>query len=250
MRVLLRLMVLIVALAAVAPLARPAQAQEVEYGYLWSLLFDFEQDLNGLLTIQVGPWANGDLLSVDEVSTVRVPCARVGPVYLSGGDAVFDGGYLECTFDLAAVVLRNHGLRIAETDQYGSILLSADLQATAPTVAPIFTHADAAYTIDFTQTSTVRLEQQLSGGPGAQQKEFPGVIGFSRQRYTIAYGCVWLGACNGKFTVGGSVKGTPPGGDRVSFATGPARFLVGGASGATFHGRMGYLLVDPGNTVH
>ena len=46
------------------PLATPQPARaEVEYGYLWLLYFDFEQSFDGVLTIEVGPWENGNLVS-------------------------------------------------------------------------------------------------------------------------------------------------------------------------------------------
>jgi hypothetical protein len=240
----------LIALALLAPLAQPAQAQKPEYGYLWSLEFDFEHNFNGLLTIEVGPWKNGDLVAVDATSKATVPCKRVGIVYLKSGDAVFDGGHLECELNLGAIILANHGLVVAPQDSYGSILFRTDLESTAANVAPIFTHPDARYVVDFSQTWAVTVAQELENNLGPQQAFFPGVIGFSRNTYTLEYGCVWLGPCNSTFAVGPSIQVSPPGGDRISFATTPTTFMIGRDGGTTFRGRMGALLIDPGNTVH
>jgi hypothetical protein len=247
-----RKLLLLAILALIAPLAQshPTQAQEAEYGYLWALEFPFEQDFTGILTIEVGPWKNGELVSVDETSTAKVTCRRVGAVYLNGGDAVFDGGYLECGMDLGAIVAQNHGLTIEEIDSYASMLFAASLETTVANVAPIFTHDDAAYTIDFTQPGAVTLSQQLENQLGPQQATFVNSLGFVRQKYSMVYGCIWLGPCNSFFTAGTQGESSPPGGDRMSFATGPASFRIGGDGVTTFHGRIGHLIIDPGNTVH
>jgi hypothetical protein len=171
-------------------------------------------------------------------------------VALNGGDAVFSGGYLRCKLDLAAVVKQNHGLTIEATDSYGSMLFATTLQSTVPVVAPIFTHPDAAYTIDFTQSSAVTLAQSLNNTAGLQQAHFPGVIGASWNKYVFEYGCAWLGACGGDLSALPFTQATPPGGKRISFATGPTTFLIGGDGVTTFQGRMGHLLIDPGNSVH
>ena len=92
---------------------------------------------------QVGPWKNGNLVSVDETSTATVGCRPMGSVSLSAGDAVFDGGYLECYLDLAAVVPNNHKLTVEPVDNYGSILLRTRVKSTANTIAPCSRTRDA-----------------------------------------------------------------------------------------------------------
>lgn len=245
------LFVPLILLALLALPSTPVRAQEETYGYLWSLEFDFTHSFNGILTIEVGPWQNGNLVSVDATSTSRVYCRPVGAVALNGGDAVFTGGHLDCTLDLAAIVLRNHGLSIAEVDSYGSMLFTSELETTGFHLAPIFSHADAAYQIDFSQTSSVTLAQTLDNQAGIQHAFFIGVVGANRHTYTMEYGCVWLGPCHNTFVVDAAGQIVPAaGGERISFATGPTRFRIGSDGASTFHGRIGHLLIDPGNSVH
>lgn len=213
---------------------------------------DFEQNHNGLLTVEVGPWKNGDLVSVDATSTTNVACRRVGNVSLNGGDAVFNGGYLKCDLDLASVVAANHGLQIAAIDSYGSILLRSDIINSGQNVAPIVSHPDASYVIDFSQTWAVRMRQELTNANGAQTQEYITSVGNTRNPYTFEYECVWLGPCHNTFMLGANVA-TPPalGGGMIGFRTGLTTFYIGGDGGVnTFSGRMGSLLIDPGNTVH
>jgi hypothetical protein len=252
MRFLKHSLPLLIILLTLVPFAPPAQAQEEEYGYLWSLFFDFESNYNGLLTIEVGPWKDGDLVSVDATSTATVTCKRVGNVSLNGGDAVFNGGYLKCDLDLARIVAANHGLLLDATDSYGSILLRSDIVNNGLNVAPIVSHPDANYAIDFTQTWMVRMRQQFTNSNGPQSQEFITSVGNTRNPYTFEYECVWLGACDNTFQLAGNVASPPAiGGGMVQFRTGPTTFFIGGDGGAnTFSGRMGSLLIDPGNTVH
>jgi hypothetical protein len=246
------LLLTLVALALLAPLAQPRPAAaEPRYGYLWSLQLDFEGSFDGLLTIRVGPWKNGDLVSVDAISETKVPCRRVGSVYLDGGDAVFDGGYLSCRIDLGAIVYANHGLRISEIDSYGSMLVQTKLQASSNSVVPIFSHPDASYQLDFSQTSSVALHQELWNNAGPQQAGFASVIGASWQSYTYRYECISNGGpCDASFVVNTQQQAMPTAGAHIRFSTGPNDFLIGGDGVSSFSGRMGDILIDPGNTVH
>lgn len=139
-------------LGTFAVFAAPQTASAAEHGYLWSLDFDFEHDFNGLLTIRVGEWKNGNLVTVKETSQARVPCRPMGSVSLNSGDAVFDGGHLECYLDLASVVYNNHGLVVQPVDNYGSIVLRTRVNSSTNNVAPIFTHPDACRTRSTSQT--------------------------------------------------------------------------------------------------
>jgi hypothetical protein len=227
---------------------QPLYAQEEELGYLWALTFDFNSGFDGVLTIDVGPWVEGELVEVNESSTARVQCKPVGAVGILGGTAAFNGGHLECSMDLAAIVLRNHGLQINKMDTYGSILAKTQLMSTAPTVAPIFTHADASYSIDFTQTSQVTLQQQLNNKAGLVTSTFMNTVLFTWQTYHMEYICVFGGGpCEGRFAVGAAPQVTPTAGVPTSFATGPMTFQVGGAA---LNGQMDWLLIDPGNSAH
>ena len=154
-----------VAPAAAAPEAAAPEAAKPEIGYLWNLNFAFDSDFNGILTIDVGPWENGNLTAVKETSVSRVECRPVGDVTLSGGDAVFaNGGYVTCSMDLAAIVRQNHGLHIDAVDDYGSIVMQTRINPVAgptPLVAPLFTHPDGSYGVSYPATYAVDVEQRL-----------------------------------------------------------------------------------------
>jgi hypothetical protein len=244
----LQLLITVVVLAMAG--ATPAQAARPEYGYLWSLYFDFTNSFDGTLTIEVGPWQNGDLISVDATSTAVVDCQPVGDVFLAGGDAVFAGGYLDCTLDLAQVLATNHGLVVQSIDTYGSIVLRTNLLPMAQQVAPILSHPDASYSIDLTQTSSVILIQELNNTAGVQQIQFNGITYPNRYSYTYLYSCVWQGDCHGTLYAGPYQANTPLGGDRVSFSTAATNFQIGSSGSTRYYGRMGSLLIDPGNSVH
>jgi hypothetical protein len=223
-------------------------AENEEYGYLWSLEFTFDNDYNGLLTIEVGPWKNGELAEVDATSTARVRCEPVGAVALVGGSAVFSGGHLKCAMDLAAIVRENHKLKIDEIDDYGSILMRAIVNPTASTVAPIFTHKDAEYSIDFTQTSQVTMNQELWNNAGLLQQTFPVPVLNSWHDYTDHYICISNGGpCDAYFDLDGQLESFATAGSRAQFTTTPQSFQIGGPA---FQGQLSYLLVDPGNSAH
>jgi hypothetical protein len=246
---IVRLVFVLIFASLLALPQRPVQAYS-DWGYLWSLSFDFEQDFTGLLTIKVGPWKDGDLAEVVETSVEKITCKRIGNVGLNGGDAVFNGGHLACTLDLAGIVYKNHGLVVDPIDRYGSIFVYTTLQATKPNVAPIVSHPDANYQIDFTQPAGVTLLQQLDNNAGLQSASFPNVIGAAKVNYAMSYGCIWMGPCNGTFKADGQQVVTPFGGDYVNFRTTPVTFHIGGDGVSSFGGRMSSLLIDPGNSVH
>ncbi|NJM09228.1 hypothetical protein HC891_28030 [Candidatus Gracilibacteria bacterium] len=249
MRNVVRL-VLVCIVAGVFALPQRAAYAKTELGYLWSLGFNFENDYNAVLTIEVGPWVNGDLAAVDESSTERVRCWPVGAVALDNGDAVFSGGHIECEIDLAAVVLKNHGLRVDRIDNYGSIVLYTTAAATSQNIAPIFSHPDASYHIDFSRAVGVTLAQDLDNGLALQKAYFPNVTGAGRVDYSLMYSCVWQGDCHGSFSADGQSVNTALGGSRVNFRTTPTIVRIGGDGTSTFQGRMDSLLIDPGNSVH
>jgi hypothetical protein len=248
------LLTLALVLALLLPLSNPepVQAQEKEIGYLWSLFFDFEQSFDGVLTVEVGPWKDGELVEVHETSTTSVKCERVGVVYLQGGDAVFEGaGHIQCFMDLGEIVWNNHSLVINEIDSYGSMVLRTRLNSAVSALAPIFTHADAAYSIDFSQTHATTLKQELWNNAGLLQASFPGAPINSWHTYTQLYSCISNGGpCDATFRVGAQVQSVPTAGGRIQFSTGPATFDIGRNGGTFFTGRMSSLLIDPGNSAH
>jgi hypothetical protein len=249
MRNVIRL-VLAVTIAGLFALPQRAAYAETELGYLWSLGFNFENDYDAVLTIEVGPWVNGDLAAVDESSSERVRCWPVGAVALDGGDAVFSGGHIECELDLAAIVLKNHGLKIDRIDDYGSIVLYTTAQSTGQNIAPIFSHPDANYQIDFSRAVGLTLIQDLDNGLALQKAYFPTVTGAGQIDYSFTYSCVWQGNCHGSFSADGQSVNTALGGSRVKFRTTPTTIRIGSDGSSTFQGRMDSLLIDPGNSVH
>jgi hypothetical protein len=253
-----RKMVLGVLLALIVtlllPVAQPQQvyAQEEELGYLWSLDFTFDKDYNGLLTIEVGPWKNGELVGVNETSTAEVPCTPIGHVALDNGEAVFKGaGHLQCTMNLGQIVWENHGLKISDVDIYESIVVHAKVKTTSNTVAPIFTHPNATYAIDFTQNGAATLSQSLWNNAGVLQASYPNVSIVDWQDYYYEYICIAQGGpCDAYFGVSGQIQSTPTVGGRVRFSTGTTTFEIGRNGGTYFNGRLNSLIVDPGNSAH
>ena len=243
------------------PMATPqaAYAQEEEYGYLWSLEFDFDSSFDGVLTIEVGPWKDGDLAEVDETSQETVHCLPAGDVILDSGDAVFSNqGYLRCSMNLAEIVMDNHGLEIEPIDSYGSLLMTADLNSDAIGYAPIFSHHDASYGVKYNATQAVTFGGQLStwkedepSGSVAQFAIFPGVTINTWNSYLMEYACGANGGpCDALLKVNGQQQTFFNLGGRSAFATEEASFLIGHDGGSYFSGRMGHLLVDPGNSAH
>jgi hypothetical protein len=241
-------------LGLLLPLAKaePVQAKEVEIGYLWSLYFDFEQNFDGILTIEVGPWKNGELTSVTGTSQATVRCRPIGNVSLDKGDAVFEGaGHVECAMDLGQIVWNNHNLVINGVDNYGSMVLRARVNSFTNAVSPILTHPDAAWSLDFSQTHSVAMNQELWNNAGSLDATFPGVTINTWQTYTYLYSCISNGGpCDATFGAGAQMQGTPTAGSRTLFTTGPVTFDIGRNGAAFFTGRMDSVLIDPGNSAH
>jgi Predicted membrane protein (DUF2306) len=91
--------------------------------------------------------------------------------------------------------------------------------------------------------------QAVTGTVASLLATFAHVNGFARNEYAMMYGCVWLGPCHSSFQVGPQSVGTPPGGQRIEFGTEQQTFLIGTDGAMTFRGRLGNLLIDPGNTI-
>lgn len=155
---------------------------------------------------------------VADTSTATVRCKPVGGVSLDSGDAVFaNSGYLRCSMDLAQIVWENHNLQIPAVDSYGSVYAANKLMRTANGIAPIFTHRDAKYSIDFSNTQSATLHQALSNQAGPLQANYPGITINAWHIMEMQYICVSNGGlCDANF----------------------------------FTGRMTSLVVDPGNSAH
>jgi hypothetical protein len=248
------LFMLALILGVLLPVATPrtAYAQEVEFGYYWKLDFDFENSFNAQLAIEVGPWENGEMTEVTDTSTAMVRCKPVGNVTLDGGDAVFaDGGYLNCSMHLAQIVMQNHTLEIPAVDNYGSIYAATMLTNLGGPIAPIFTHLDVKYSIDFSNPNSVTLHQDLSNKAGPQQATYAGIAGTILHLYEMEYICIFGGGpCDANYKLDGAGQSIPTAGVRTTFATGPMEFQIGTDGVNFFTGRMGRLIVDPGNSMH
>lgn len=232
----------------------PAQTSSVhaatEYGYLWKIVFDFDSSFDGKMTIEVGPWGNGDLLVVEETSTAVVRCAPVGDVKLIDGAATFQGGYLECSFDIGTLVRQNHGLKPKNPDTYGSIVMRTRALLPTDAPAPLFYHPDATYRLDPIGPGVIDMATDLSNGNGVMGASFSGVNWSDWTVYTSNYVCVSLVACNLTYSAGGTDIAMNNQGNAVTFATGPTNFLIGKDDTGILNGRIDMLLVDPGNFAH
>lgn len=239
----------------IAPVTKSVtRAQDQEIGYLWQLQFDFNHDFNGILTIEVGPWKNGNLVSVDETSTTRISCRPIGNVTLNAGEAVFfDGGYVACEMDLQSIVAEKHNLYVDAIDDYGSMVVSARVNtdvADTPIRAPLFTHPDATFGVVFPSTFAVDMVSQLSNGVGSMTNSFPGVSPGAFVEYEFYYGCSGAGPCFARFDAAAQTATQPIAGSRVNFSSEPAVFEIGRNGAATLTGRIDWLIVDPGNSAH
>lgn len=228
----------------------PAQAAPPK-GYYWSLFFDFDQSWNGELTIDVGPWVNGELASVEESSTTTVRCEPVGNVVLESGDAVFDGSsYLTCEMDLAQLVLKNHGLVLPGPESYGSMVMRARVNAQAPGAAPLFQHQDAQYWLDFSPSQDVTLHTELWNNAGAVNALVPMLTIHNWYTYTFKYSCSLAGLCATYLWAGGQQQSIPGPGGATRFTTSSTTFTIGGDGSTFLTGRISALGLDPGNFGH
>lgn len=248
-RHLLLLSVLFVAVATLP--ARPAAAGGgSDFSYVWRIGFMFDDSFDGTLTIESGPMVNGVLQSVERTSTSVVPCARVGTVGLTGGMAKFDGGYLRCALDLAAA-LKAHGIEAPAIDSYNRVTVRAGVASTVQHLAPIVSHPDIAYSLDFTKRDRVALHQELATNLGvvAAGDTFLGLSGSDLRNYAYVYQCLPAGPCAAHHYAGAAVSGGAVVGAAVRFQTGPNTLLVGGDGASTFFGGIDELIIDPGNTI-
>ena len=194
---------------------------------------------------------NGELTEVYETSTAIVRCQPQGDASLNGGHLVLKGtGYLTCDLNLAQTVFDNHKMTVKPVDTYGSICLRARALSTVNAPAPLFTHPDARYRLDFSATSSVGMEQSLLNGLGPQQTSFGGVTINTWNTYTFQYACIIAGPCPTTFRVGTQFQSNNLPGQWVNFATGPTTFEIGRDGGSYFVGRLDGLIIDPGNSAH
>lgn len=237
-----------------SPTSTPTAQANAGYAYYWSVTFDFENNLNGALYVAVGHAANGTVQNPPVYSeSFAVPCQRVGKVNLSGGTALFQGGYLACTLDVksalqAAFVKCNDAvpgctIPIDDVEKYRSFRLLAEVPATAGGSIPLFYHADAAYTV---APAVAQVTAALTPLGNFQSVAMP-----AAPTYQARYQCGLAGPCAMEFAVGGNTQLVPLGSDAVQFFT-PSSTIYIGYNPATVTTipagtQIAHLFVDPPN---
>jgi hypothetical protein len=239
-------------LAICSPLyTPPAQAETPTYGYLWELVFDFEDDFNGVLKIEVGPWQGGNLAWIEAISETTVECEPSGRISLTNGFANFGGsGSLECEMDIAQIVLDKHNLIAQKFDTYGSFIMqtTADLMTTNP--APIFTHPDARLRLEPIGAVDVRVISDLSNEHGPIQSLFSGIMADEVYTYTSDYVCDPELQCDMIHSAGTTEITLNEQGEPVTFTTGPTTFTIGKDGTQFLFGQVDSIIIDPGNFAH
>lgn len=238
----------------------PVQASS-GYAYHWRVQFDFENNFNGQLIVDVGYNENGAVQQPPLHSrTFIVGCQRVGSVGLSGGVAKFGGGYLECDLDIKSAVEQTFAecdalysgckLAIGNVEQYRSLALAADLSAAATGIAPILGHPSISYAVNVsTSMHTVQTELDPVGTINSSGW---GVAPALNTAYhsIVRYVCSLAGDCGVHFNVAGNPEYVNTADAPVNFVTTPSTLTIGhDLSGATVvaGSTIDNILIDPGN---
>ncbi|MEZ4729613.1 MAG: hypothetical protein R3E79_20990 [Caldilineaceae bacterium] len=238
----------------------PVQASP-GYAYHWRVQFDFENNFNGLLIVEVGYNENGAVQQPSLHSrTFIVGCQRVGSVGLSGGVAKFSGGYLACDLDVKSAVEQTFAacdelhpgckLAIGDVEQYRSLALAADLSAAATGVAPILGHPSVAYAVNVA-TSTHTVQTALAP-IGTINSSGWGVAPALNTSYhsSVRYVCSLAGDCGAHFNIAGNPEYVNTADAPVNFVMTPSTLTIGhDLSGATVvaGSTIDNILIDPGN---
>ncbi len=240
---------LVVASIVTAPVFVPASVVRAEnqLGYLWTLTFDFDKSLNGVLTLKVGQWQNGSLTTVEQTSNTPVVCQAVGPVNLVNGYAEFNGGsFLDCTLDLAGALKANHGMEANSIDSYGSFIMRTRAQLNAPGGAPVFSHPDASFWLNVPGPMMVQASSALTNKGGPMTSQVFSLNWGAMQTYTSHYTCQQNGPCAMTHWVATNQQTLANQGIPAHFSTAATQFTVGRG----LNGRIDGLIVDPGNYGH
>lgn len=221
-----------------------AQAKN-EIGYLWTLTFDFNTSLNGVLTLEVGQWQNGNLVTVEQTSNTPVACQAVGVVNLVGGKATFNGGsYLNCTLDIAGALKAKHGLDAKAIDSYGNFLMSTHAQINTVGNAPIFSHPDAAFWLSTPSSMMAQVNTTLTNKGGIMTSQVFSLNWSMMQTYTSHYTCQQDGPCDMTHWAAVNQQMLLNQGIPAQFRTSATNFTVGRG----LNGQIDLLIVDPGNS--
>lgn len=247
-------------LAILAPVSTEVAHADPGYAYYWSLTFDFENNFDGTLHIEVGVNENGGVQQPALYSeNFNVPCKRVGQVALTGGSAKFSGGYLQCDLDLKSALTAAFAkcqqvhpgctMTIHEVEPYRNFRMLAGVISNVVGSAPLFYHEDAVFTI-LPDTGTTQVASTLT--PIGPLTSLPTAAPLNTpQFYAAEYECDGGAGCANYFTVTGAMQSTSLPVQTVQFSTPVTNVYIGynRATGATIPAgtELLSLVVDPPN---
>ena len=229
----------------------PVMANQEDFASYWKLTFDFTNNFNGKLQIDMGyNDGNGGVKAPALVSEAfPVACQRVGSVSLSGGSVIFTGGYLQCQLDVKSAMADlalackkvDAGCAIMVDDHhiYQHLHMAASVYSTATGIAPLFYHPDAHYTALVTSMSSTALKTTLTNmGTIQSTVAVPSPVLNNWLDYRADYDC---NACEMNFEIAGVTENVPVGPDaQVSFYTPASTIYIG------YNPDSGYVI--PSNT--
>ncbi len=226
-------------------------ANQEDFASYWKLTFDFANDFNGKLQIDMGyNDGNGGVKAPALVSDAfPVACQRVGSVGLSGGSALFTGGYLQCQLDVKSAMAElalackkvdaSCEIMVDDHHIYQHLHTAALVYSTTTGIAPLFYHQDAHYTAIVTSMSSTALKTTLTNmGTIESTVAVPSPVLNNWLEYRADYDC---NACALNFEIAGVTENVPVGPDaQVSFYTPASTIYIG------YNPDSGYVI--PSNT--
>ncbi|MGH2543117.1 MAG: hypothetical protein ACRDIB_09980 [Ardenticatenaceae bacterium] len=228
------------------------------WAYRWQLVFPFDNDLNGVLTVSLKLPGQPVL-----TETRQVVCSTqgAGTVTLNSTDgyATFaNGGYLECEFpDIPMIIweMSNQQVMPSSPGIYRRFWMrsQAYLDQAAPTDPfgnPLFSHPDMSYFVPYDQvTGDAYLRAQSPGYLLTSLSFIPSPIGPDN---LLAEHRARNGNCRIQFRVRGTFLSQSPyvcpvANNAVVFSITPTTFYVGHSDTQQtfFYGDLYYLEVDP-----
>lgn len=254
-------LLLVVGLFAIlAPVSTEVVHADPGYAYYWSLTFDFENNFNGILHVDVGFNENGGVQQPALYGeNFNVPCKRVGNVVLTGGSAKFNGGYLQCDLDIYSALTaafakcqQEHPgctMTINAVEPYRNFRMLAGLISPVVGSAPLFYHEDAVFTV-MPDTATTQVTSTLTP-IGLLTSSSTAAPLNTPQFYAAEYECDGGAGCANYFTVTGALQSTTLPAQTVQFSTPATKVYIGynRATGATIPAgtELLSLVVDPPN---
>lgn len=245
---------------AFAP-AAPVMANQEQFASYWKLTFDFANNFNGNLHIDIGyNDGNGGVKAPALVSQdFPVACQRVGSVNVNSGLAIFTGGYLQCQLDVKAAMTasvlecqaKDASCAIAIDDHqiYPHLRMAGLVFSTWPGTTPLFYHQDARYAAVTTSTQSAMTATLTNMGSIASTPVTLPAVMNTWLPYRANYDC---NACALTVNVSGVNQVIPVGLDQqVSFYTRSSTIYIGydPDSGVTIptNTAIDLLSIDPPN---